>query len=182
MAAISFTSTDRLERRLLILAGSFLTLFSLALTLSNAVRLHSWQVEYRWGHWLGLLIWLGVAWIAQGQLRQWLPARDPYLFPIAAMLTGWGLLTIWRLSSVQAVRQTAWLLLIGMVFMLTLRYDCQLSGGRILSYLRRFKYVWLTSGLILTAATLNPGEQSIRRGPTPMVGLLRDLFSALRTA
>ncbi len=90
MSAISISAADRLERRLLILAGSFLTAYSLALTLSNAVRLRSWQVEYRWGHWLGLLIWLAVITIAHRQLSRLLPERDPYLFPIAALLTGWG--------------------------------------------------------------------------------------------
>ena len=104
-------------------------MYSLALTLSNAVRFHNWQVDYRWGHWLGLFVWVGVIWLAHRQISRRLPERDPFLFPIAAMLTGWGLLTIWRLSSVQALRQTAWLVLIAMVLILAIHYDYQQAGG-----------------------------------------------------
>jgi cell division protein FtsW (lipid II flippase) len=155
---------------LLLLAGSFLVIYSLALTLSNAVRLRSWQVDYRWGHWFGLLVWVGVIYLAHRQLAHLLPERDPYLFPAAALLTGWGLLTIWRLSSVQALRQTAWLLLVGMAFILVLRFDCKQAGGRILSYLRRFKYIWLTSGLLLTAGTLFLGTNPLGTGPRLWLG------------
>ncbi len=162
--------TDRLERRLLILAGAFLGAYSMALTLSNAVRLDSWQVNYRWGHWLGLLVWVGVVYLAHRQLARLLPERDPYLFPVAALLTGWGLLTIWRLSSVLALRQTAWLLLVGMAFILALRLDWKHAGGRILTYLRRFKYIWLTSGLLLTAGTLFLGTNPLGAGPRLWLG------------
>ena len=145
-------------------------LYSLALTLSNAVRLRSWQVEYRWGHWLGLLIWVGLVCFAQRQLARLLPRRDPYLFPVVALLTGWGLLTIWRLSSVLALRQTAWLVLIGTGFTLALHYDYAQPNGGILSYLRRFKYVWLTSGLVLTAATIFLGTNPLGAGPRLWLG------------
>jgi cell division protein FtsW (lipid II flippase) len=162
--------TDRIERRLLILAGAFLGIFSLALTLSNAARLRTWQVDYRWSHWLAFAIWMGIVWLIHRQLTHLLPERDPFLFPVAALLTGWGLLTIWRLSSGLGLRQSAWLLLIGMVFLLALRYDCARVGGRILSYLRRFKYVWLTSGLVLTAATLVLGTNPLGAGPRLWLG------------
>jgi cell division protein FtsW (lipid II flippase) len=162
--------TDRIEQRLLILGGAFLGIYSLALTLSNAARLRTWQVDYRWSHWLGFAIWVGVAWLIHRQLTHLLPERDPFLFPVAALLTGWGLLTIWRLSSGIGMRQSAWLLLVGMVFVLALRYDCSQSGGRILAYLRRFKYIWLTSGLVLTAATLILGTNPLGAGPRLWLG------------
>jgi cell division protein FtsW (lipid II flippase) len=155
---------------LLLLAGSFLGFYSLALTLSNAVRLRSWQVEYRWGHWLGLLAWLAVAYMAHRQLTRWLPGRDPYLFPVVALLTGWGLLTIWRLSSLLALRQTAWLALIGMAFILALHYDYAHPTSGILTNLRRFKYVWLTCGLLLTAATIFLGSNPLGAGPRLWLG------------
>ena len=159
-----------MEQRLLILAGAFLTLFSLALTLSNAARMHSWQVDYRWSHWLGLAIWLGIAWIIHRQISRLLPERDPYIFPVAMLLTGWGVLTVWRLSSTYGIRQAAWTLLIGMLIILALRYDSLSQGGRILAYLRRFKYIWLTSGLLLTAATLFLGTNPIGTGPRLWLG------------
>ena len=42
--------------------------------------------------------------------------------------------------------------------------------GRILVYLRRFKYVWLTSGLVLTAATLFLGTNPLGAGPRLWLG------------
>ena len=155
---------------MLILAGAFLGIYSLALTLSNAIRLRTWQVDYRWTHWLGFIIWLGIVWLIHQQLTHLYPERDPFLFPVTALLTGWGLLTIWRLSSGLGVRQSAWLLLIGMVFILALRFDCAHTGGRILYYLRRFKYIWLTSGLVLTAATLILGANPLGAGPRLWLG------------
>ena len=152
------------------LTGAFLGIYSIALTLSNAARLRTWQVDYRWSHWLGFAIWVGTVWLIHRQLTHLLPERDPFLLPVAALLTGWGLLTIWRLSTGLGLRQSVWLLLIGMVFLLALRYDCPFEGGRILSYLRRFKYVWLTSGLVLTAATLILGTNPLGAGPRLWLG------------
>jgi len=170
LSAHLISPTDRIERCLLILAAAFMGIYSLSLTLSNAVRLRSWQVDYRWAHWLGFVIWVGIVWLIHKQLTQLFPERDPFLFPVTALLTGWGLFTIWRLSSGLGLRQSAWLLLIGMVFMLALRYDCARPGGRILSYLRRFKYIWLTSGLVLTAATLILGTNPLGAGPRLWLG------------
>ena len=162
--------TDRTERHLLILAGAFLGIFSLALTLSNAARLRTWQVSFRWQHWIGFAIWVGIAWLLHRLLSQKLPERDPFLFPLAALLAGWGLLSVWRLSDYFGLRQSAWLLLIGIAFSLALQYDCKQIGGRILVYLRRFKYVWLTSGLVLTAATLVLGTNPMGAGPRLWLG------------
>ena len=144
--------------------------YSLALSLANAARLRSWQVDYRWTHWLGFAVWIGIAWLVHRQLSHRLPERDPFLFPLTALLTGWGMLTIWRLASGLGLRQTAWLLLIGIVFMLAVRFDTTQPAGRILVYLRRFKYVWLTSGLVLTAATLFLGTNPLGAGPRLWLG------------
>lgn len=145
-------------------------IYSLALSLANAARLRSWQVNYRWTHWLGFAVWIGLAWLIHRQLSHRLPERDPLLFPLTALLTGWGMLTIWRLSSGLGLRQTAWLLLIGIVFMLAIRFDTAHPSGRILVYLRRFKYIWLTSGLVLTAATLFLGTNPMGAGPRLWLG------------
>jgi cell division protein FtsW (lipid II flippase) len=170
LSAHQISPTDRTERRLLILAGAYLGIFSLILTLSNAARLRTWQVDYRLLHWLGFTIWVGLVWLVHRQLSHLLPERDPFLFPVAALLTGWGLLTVWRLSNNFGLRQSAWLVVIGIIFVLALRYDCAQAGGRILAYLRRFKYVWLTSGLVLTAATLILGTNPMGAGPRLWLG------------
>ena len=137
------------EQRLLAFAGAFLSIYCLALTLANAARLRSWQVEYRWVHWLGLTVWVALVWLAHRQLERHLPERDPYLLPVTALLTGWGLLTIWRLSTSLGLRQTVWLVLIGIVFTIVTQKYAGQAGDKLLGYLRRFKYVWLISGLLL---------------------------------
>ena len=90
--------TERTESALLKLAGVFLILFAIILTLSPTVRERSWDVAYRWSHWVGLLAWMAIFAFAHVEIKRHLPDHDPYLLPIAALMTGWGLLTIWRLT------------------------------------------------------------------------------------
>ncbi|HEX7973260.1 MAG TPA: FtsW/RodA/SpoVE family cell cycle protein [Anaerolineales bacterium] len=139
---------QKIESRLLSLAAAFLGIYALALTLSPAVRAHSWAVEYRWDHFLAVALWLVVFGLAHLQARRWLPDHDPYLLPIAGLLSGWGLLTVWRLYPPFGLRQTVWLLVTLVVFVIGLRLPSDLG------FLRRYKYIWLTGGLLLTGLTL----------------------------
>ncbi|HEY2980203.1 MAG TPA: FtsW/RodA/SpoVE family cell cycle protein [Anaerolineales bacterium] len=147
--------TDQLQARLLRWAAAFLFLFSIILTLSPAVRERSLAVDYRWSHWLGFGVWLLFFALAGRVTSFLLPDRDPYLLPGAALLTGWGLLTIWRLDPIFGLRQALWLMVSMAACLLGLRLAPDLG------FLRRYKYLLLTSGLILTALTLifgtNPG-------------------------
>ncbi len=156
--------TDRIERGLLSIAALFLLLFATSLTLAPAVRQRSWDVELRWAHWLGLLIWAGVVLVSHLQARRRLPGRDAYLLPLAAVLSGWGLLSIWRLTPSIGLRQSVWLLVCGLVFVVGLRLS------RDLDFLRRFKYVWLTGGLLLTGLTLIFGTNPLGFGPRLWLG------------
>ncbi len=140
---------DQIQSRLLKLAALFLILFSIILSLSPVIRERSWDVaSLKWTHWLGLAVWGLTVWIADRQIRRRLPERDPYLFPIAAFFSGWGLLTIWRLSFAFGLRQTLWLVVGLGVLILGLRWP------HILPVLKRYKYLWLSGGLLLTALTL----------------------------
>ncbi len=103
------TAIDQRQSRLLQIAAVFLLFFSLALTLSPAARLHSWQVTYRWNHWIGFLAWILGTVVVHYHLIHYVPERDPYIFPIVSLLCGWGLLTIWRLDANFGVRQSIWL-------------------------------------------------------------------------
>ncbi len=158
-------SLKRVQRPLLILAATFLGGYAAALSLSPAARLRSWDVDYRWQHWVGYLVWLVLIIIADWQTRRVLPGRDPYLLPAAALLCGWGLMTIWRLYPDFGLRQTIWIAVAITVFCLGIRLPVDLS------FLRRYKYVLLTGGLILTAFTLifgtNPAASS---GPRLWLG------------
>jgi cell division protein FtsW (lipid II flippase) len=158
------TGTDRIERRLLLLAAAFMFFYALALSLSPAAWTRSWQVSYRWDHWLGFAVWSGMFALAHAQGRRLLPGRDPYLLPVGALLSGWGLLSVWRLLPEFGARQTAWLLIGSGLLIAGMR----LHGD--LAFLRRYKYLWLSGALLLTAATLLFGVNPLGYGPPMWLG------------
>lgn len=152
------------ERRLLALAALFLLLYTLAISLSPAGRLRTWQTAPRWDVWVGFAVWLAAFALAHVQIGRWLPGHDPTLLPVAALLSGWGLLTIWRLAPDFGARQTAWLAL----SVAALTAGLRLPGD--LNFLRRYKYLWLTGALLLTAATLLFGVNPLGFGPPMWLG------------
>jgi cell division protein FtsW (lipid II flippase) len=93
-----------------------------------------------------------------------LPARDPYLLPIAALLTGWGLMTVWRLFPALGLRQSIWLIPAVGIFIAGTRFP------NVLDHLRRYKYLWLTTILLLTALTLLFGTNPLGYGPRMWLG------------
>ena len=146
------------------MAALFLFLFSLILTLSPAVRLHRWDVPYRWNHWIGYAVWLVVFIILHRQVVKRLSESDPFFLPVAALLTGWGLLTIWRLDSEFGLRQTAWLAIAMVLLVLGLR------AGHPLYFFKRYKYLWLIGGLALTVLTFFFGTYPGGVGPRLWLG------------
>src|SRR5450756_1416122 len=70
-------------------------------------------------------------------------ARSAGFYP-TGILTGWGLLFIWRLSPTYGMRQTIWLILGAAVLILGIRTP------KVINYLQRYKYLWLVGSLILT--------------------------------
>ena len=146
------------------MAAGFLVLQTLIITLSPAVRERSLDVDYRWSQWLALLLWgLFVARVHRSIIDK-LPDADPYLFPAAAFLSGWGLLTIWRLDSGFGARQALWLGVSMFIFSLGMQIPATLS------FLRRYKYLLLTGGLILTGLTLLFGTNPTGFGPRLWLG------------
>lgn len=139
------------------MAGVFLGLYALALTVAPAARIRSWEADYRWNHWLGYLAWLILIFLVDRQIKRNLPNRDPFLLPVAALLSGWGLMTIWRLYPDFGLRQTMWFAIAMVLFAAALRLPENLE------FLRKYKYVLLTGGLLLTALTLlfgtNPASE-----------------------
>ena len=153
-----------IQGNLLKFAAGFLILQTLIITLSPAVRARTLEVDFRWSQWLALLMWCAVAYRVNQSIVQRLPDADPYLFPVAALLSGWGLLTVWRLDSGFGARQALWLGISALVFI----FGLQLPGT--LSFLRKYKYVLLSGGLILTAITLFLGTNPIGYGPRLWLG------------
>ncbi len=150
--------------RLMSLAAAFIILYSAALTISPAVLLRSWSADLRWAHWLGTAIWLVLFALAYRYVSRRLPNADPYYLPIAMGLAAWGNLTVWRLEPYFGLRQSLWSVVAVGVLILGLR----LPGD--LSFLRRYKYVWLTGGLILTGLTIFLGTNPSGFGPRMWLG------------
>lgn len=155
---------DRIQSRLLRLAGLFLFLNAAVLTLSPSVRLHSWNVAYRWTHWAGFAVWLIGFNMIHRLFSKLIPERDPYILPLCALLSGWGLLTIWRLDSNFGWRQTLWLA----ICLLMIWGGLKVSN--LLVLLRRYKYLWLTGGILLTALTFILGTYPGGIGPRLWLG------------
>ena len=155
---------DATQSRLLRWAALVLLVQSITLTISPAVRERAWNVDYRLSHWLGFFVWIVLMNFAHRATVRHLPERDPYLLPAAALLSGWGLLTIWRLDEAYGLRQTIWLGVSVVVFILALYVPKNLS------FLRRYKYVLLSGGLFITALTLIFGTNPLGSGPHLWLG------------
>ncbi len=140
---------DRREAVLLCLAFGFLLATVIGLNLAPAARQGAWVASRaRLGMALVLPGWAVCASIIRWSLRRKVPWRDPYLLPVGMLLTGWGILLIWRLYPAFGARQLVWmavgtLALVGIV-----------HSPNDLRWLRRYRYLWWTGGLLLTSLTL----------------------------
>ena len=152
------------QSNLLKIAAVFLLLQTLIMTLSPGVRARTWETDYRWWQWLGFGVWGVFTWFAHQAILKRLPDADPYLFPAAALLSGWGLLTVWRLDPVFGGRQMIWL----GVSMLVVYFGTRLPTS--LDSLRKYKYLLLSAGLVLTSLTLLFGTNPLGYGPRLWLG------------
>lgn len=152
------------QSRLLQYAGIFLFIQSIILTLSPVVRERTWDVDYRFSHWLGFFTWAVFVFFANKIIQKKYPEADAYIFPSAALLSGWGLLTIWRLDEYFGARQTIWFAVSILVFMLAIHFLPNIF------FLRKYKYIFLTGGLIITALTLIFGTNPLGFGPRLWLG------------
>lgn len=155
---------DRIQSRLFSIAAIALVAHAAALTLAPAVRLHSLAVAYRWQHWIGVLVWLaGFSMLHRALVRN-APERDPYIVPVASVLAGLGVLTIWRLNPALGARQTLWLALAIFTFGAGLRFP------QLLNLLRKYKYLWAVSALVITGLTFFLGTYPGGVGPHLWLG------------
>lgn len=84
---------------------------------------------------------------------------DPFMIPITGLLSGWGLITIYRLNDNFGFRQSAWLVIAAIIICIAFRYP------GLIGFLRRYRYVWLVSGLLLTGLTFFFGTYPGGLGP-----------------
>lgn len=153
-----------IQGNLLKLAAAFLFFQALIMTLAPGVRARSWQADFRWTHWIAFVIWGVFMLRAHRSIVRQLPDADPYLFPLTALLSGWGMLTVWRLDAGFGARQAIWLVVSTLVLLFGL------SLPSTLDFVRKYKYVLLSSGLLLTALTLIFGTNPIGYGPRLWLG------------
>ena len=153
--------------RALALAALFVTVFAIALTLSPA-RNEPSQIDLDqllWQHWIGVFVWGASFYLLHRETRRHLPKHDSLLIPLAALLSGWGLLTIWRLTNLFGLRQSAWIAVCSIGFIFLLR-----NKDKILPTLSNYKYLWLFSGFLITALTFFFGTNPSGIGPRLWLG------------
>lgn len=102
--------------------------------------------------------------LLQLRFKNELAQVDEYLLPIYAILSGWGLLTIWRLSSYFGIRQMVWLVISYALIYLAVKQK------RLFHYLRHYKYTWLFIGLSLLLLTFLFGTYPGGSGPELWLG------------
>ncbi|MCP5094753.1 MAG: FtsW/RodA/SpoVE family cell cycle protein [Chloroflexi bacterium] len=116
---------------------------------TNAIAFSLVQDErLRWSHLWSPIVWLVIIGSAYWLLHRFKPLHDPYIFPLLALLTGWGVVLLDRLAPNFLDRQMVWLLLGTAVLVAITIFP------RNLHWLQHYRYTWLTIGLLLLGASL----------------------------
>jgi preprotein translocase subunit SecG len=121
------SSGERVERTLLVLAALFIGLYAVLLTFVPGVRSRGAGDDLNSLHWIGYLVWVLGFTLAHRVSVRLIPVRDPYLLPLTAILSGWGLMTIWRLFPDFGTRQTIWIAIAFCVLILGMRLSSDLE-------------------------------------------------------
>jgi cell division protein FtsW len=165
-------STQPIRRLRLVMtqrtAGDLMLVLAALFVVSGAVTLYAapFPTNLTLGHLIALVSGWGIAWGGCYALLRWQSRRvDPLILPIAALLTGWGLLLQARLAPPFMLRQIIWLML-GCTAMTLLTLTRKLSR-----FLRRYRYTLLTAGILLLAATLVFGVNPSGFGQRLWLGL-----------
>jgi cell division protein FtsW (lipid II flippase) len=141
--------TYRRESQLLYLTFALLCLTAIAITIAPLARVGSWEfTDIPLQHFIVLPVWMLGVYLIRKSLQDHLPQRDPLLFPIPLLLTGWGMLLLWRIDPVFGARQTGWFLVASLGLLIILRSPADLK------WLRQYRYLWLLGGTFLILLTL----------------------------
>ena len=149
---------------LLIFPFVFLLLFSITLSLAPLIRSHGVINGLNWLHWIGFAVWLiGFAFV-HTRLGKAVDLKENFILPLVALLSGWGLLMIFRLDPTLGLKQTIWLA-VGILLI-----EIGLRIPNLLDFLRRYRYIWLGIGILVTALTLVIGTNPTGSGPRLWIG------------
>ena len=150
---------NRIQMRLMIIATLIIAIYAAILSIAPAIKYHAGSDRFIYSHWTGVFVWIAAFTFLHFQSSRLISHRDPFLLPTTALLSGLGLLTIWRLYPQLGQRQTIWLLLASILVFVGIKFP------GFLAYLRRYKYLWLTLGLVLTVLTIFWGTNPAGIGP-----------------
>lgn len=157
---LSFADGDREAERhtineafLLLLAAAFVFINAVAMSLAS-------EGSFQWSHLYPPVGWLVTIIFAYLVLLRTRPIHDPYLLPLVALMSGWGLILIDRLAPNFLNRQLIWLVLGISILLLSSLFP------RDLGWLYRYRYTWLLGGILLLAATLWFGVNPSGQGAT----------------
>ncbi len=150
---------------LLALAALFILLYSIILTYAPLIRARDSNVVVNSQHWIGYIAWLISFFLIFYVTNIKIHPKDLFIIPVIALLTGLGLMTVWRLDPNLGYKQTIWL---------SIGASCVLIGILIpgmLDFVRKYKYIWLSIGFLLTSITLFLGVNPTGAGPNLWLGL-----------
>jgi cell division protein FtsW (lipid II flippase) len=154
-----FNSIGQRERKILALPIIIILLLSITLTLSPAIRFRSWAVSLRWVHWIGFIVWItAYCFIASIIIKKRLNT-DFIIYASIQLITGIGLIIIWRLNTFFGFRQSLWLLFCSALSGVLIKNE------QILETFKKFKYLLFISGLGLIVLTFFFGTYPGGNGP-----------------
>ncbi|MEA4813220.1 MAG: FtsW/RodA/SpoVE family cell cycle protein [Anaerolineaceae bacterium] len=159
MSVASVNKSSIRKPKLILWAVLFVLFYTAVLSISSAIRLHLPDFSIKVIFFIPFLAWLFWVLLVQRALQRSLPNRDPLIFPLVALLSGWGLLSVWRLSPNLGFMQTLWFSVASLLAIFILK------AKNFISTLKRYKYIWLVIGLLLLALTFFVGVNPSETGP-----------------
>ena len=131
----------RRELLMLALAGAFVLFNAVSLSLVEAGSI---VLQHLYPFFVWLLVFAALFVL----LHRYRPGHDVFFLPVISLLSGWGLVVLDRLVPAFLPRQVIWLVVAATALLLAALLPTSLW------FLRRYRYVWLLSGLILLGTTL----------------------------
>ena len=156
--------TNRHEAFLLLFAIAFVCLSGFSLRLSHSPIYTAEQTNSLLA--ISIILWATVSALGHFLLNMWVPNRDLLMFPITTLLTGWGMITIWRLQGTYAFRYALWYVISIICMLVVIRWS------RHLSFLEKYPYLSLITGILITALTVLVGVSPSGEGPNLWLSIL----------
>ena len=150
---------EKTQPNYLVPVGFFMFFYAAALSLAEGIRTHASVISFQLEYFIPFLGWLVGVLLTQRTMRAHLPNRDPWIFPLVAALSGWGILMIWRLSPLLGLKQLLWFLF-GLLLVIV-----GFHIKNLIPTLRNYKYLWLFGGLLLIGLTFVAGVNPTGSGP-----------------